>query len=113
MASVLIVEDNVVVAVMLEAMIRKIGYDVIGPCISEADAMTAIADDAPIYAVLDINLGGDETSFALADVLLQQGVKIAFSSAYAKGIVPEHLTSASFLPKPVSEADLRSFLTDV
>lgn len=110
MKTVMIVEDNMVVATMLDSMVQKLGHSVIGPCVSEEDAFAAIAVQTPSHAVLDINLGGDVTSFAIAEALQERGVIIAFSSAYSHYVVPENLSSAPFMPKPIKQSDLALFL---
>ena len=110
MNTVMIVEDNMVVATMLDAMVQKLGHTVIGPCVSEEDAFAAIADQTPSHAVLDINLGGDVTSFAVAEALQERGVKIAFSSAYSHYVIPENLALATFMPKPINQTSLETFL---
>lgn len=110
MKTVMIVEDNMVVATMLEAMVHKMGHTVIGPCVSQEDAFAAIADQTPSHAVLDINLGGDVTSFAVAEVLQERGVTIAFSSAYSQYVIPASLSAVPLMPKPIKQAELESFL---
>ena len=88
---ILLVEDNIIIALDAEDMLEKLGaahVDIVG---SVDEALRLIAVSLPSFAVLDINLGG-ETSFALASRLRPLGVPFCFATGYGEdaALPPEH-----------------------
>ena len=110
MPTTLVLEDNMVVATMLTAMIEKFGHAVMGPCVSEEDAQKLLVKETPTHAILDINLGGGKTSFAVARALIDRNVTVSFSSAYTPDELPDDLAGCTFMPKPITQDELKSFL---
>ncbi|MFG5380803.1 HWE histidine kinase domain-containing protein [Yoonia sp. R2-816] len=104
---VLIVEDNIIIGLDAETLLQRIGVEetIIVPGVAEAlEALTQADFD---FVVLDINLGA-ETSFPVADKLLEKEVPFVFASGYGK--VPdmaEKYADIPILTKPYDEAELR------
>lgn len=112
-AKVLLVEDSIVTALDTAETIRSWGFEVIGPCGGVDEAMALIAEQAPTVAVLDINLG-EEDSFPLADALRQRGIPFLFLSAYeARAILPPRFAEAVCLTKPFVPEQLSAALSRV
>ncbi|MBN9320332.1 MAG: response regulator [Caulobacterales bacterium] len=102
---VLVVEDEALVAMLVEDMLTDLGCTVVGP-LADLDEALAIVGDAEIdCAVLDVNLGG-KPIFPVADALKARGVPFAFASGYGEAGVREDHRSAPVLQKPFREADL-------
>ena len=104
--SVLIVEDEVLVAWDEAQAVEDAGYDVIGPAHDLSSAMNLARESNPAVAVLDINLG-DVTVFPLAEYLERSGVPFAFVTADLQH--PELRNRYAKFPrltKPISEKDL-------
>ena len=84
---VLVVEDEALVAMLVEDELRGAGAEVIGPAPSVDDALRlveAIAADGGISAaVLDINLGGRHVA-PVADRLAALGVPFLFATGYGE-----------------------------
>lgn len=80
---VLLVEDEMLVAMVIEDSLRDLGYDVLGPAASVEEALHLIrAETGRIdAAVLDVNLGG-RPSFPVADLLAGAGVPVIFVTGY-------------------------------
>ena len=82
---VLVVEDEALVAMLVEDELRGAGAEVIGPAPSVDDALRlveAVAADGGISAaVLDINLGGRHVA-PVADRLAALGVPFLFATGY-------------------------------
>ena len=57
---VLVVEDEPMLALDLCQSIEGAGLRVLGPCLSYRDALAAIAQEPPRYAVMDLDLGGGD-----------------------------------------------------
>jgi CheY-like chemotaxis protein len=81
---VLVVEDEPLVAMMIEDMLTDLGYTVVGPAMQLADGLR-LAETAQFdAAVLDINLNGVR-SFPVADVLQARGIPFLFATGYGGG----------------------------
>ena len=103
--SILIVDDDYLIATELAQHLKLAGYDVVGPCSQVADARRLIADKRPDCAFLDINLGEGRTSFDFAEELETQGLPFAFITGYSS--LPEgekRFQDAGLLIKPVEPA---------
>lgn len=57
MSGILIVEDEGIVALNLEEMLTRLGYDVIGLAQSGNEALNLIESARPDAVLMDINLG--------------------------------------------------------
>lgn len=100
--TVLVVEDDFIVAYDMQMMLEEQGARVLGPASSLAEAQELLARERPTAAVLDVNLGG-EYVFPLAAELQAKDVPFVFATAYADndGLFPPTACSAPRLPKPV------------
>ena len=67
---VLLVEDNMIIALDTEETMLKLGVKTVRIASGVADALKAIEERAPDFALLDVNLGA-ETSFEIAEALTQ------------------------------------------
>ena len=83
MMRVLVVEDEPIVAMLLEDYLIELGHQVVGPVSTVADALALIAADAFDFAVLDVNLGG-ERSDAVAAALGAIGRPYIFATGYGR-----------------------------
>jgi CheY-like chemotaxis protein len=106
---VLVVEDEGLVALMLEDMVDDLGYEVAYSAASVTQALAWIeGGGAADLALLDINLGG-EPVFPVADALKARGVPFAFSTGYGESHDPRFL-EAPLLGKPIRVERLRAVL---
>lgn len=81
---VLVVEDEPLVAMMVEDMLMDLGCVVIGPAMQLSEGLR-LAETAEVdAAVLDINLNGDR-SFPIADLLEARGIPFLFATGYGGG----------------------------
>lgn len=102
---VLIVEDNALISMELEASLEGAGYNVVGRANSVVEALSVIATTEIDVAVLDVDLGG-ERSFPIADALSDKGVPYTFATGF-ETLTEEQGYTAPVLTKPVNEATLR------
>ena len=104
--TVLIVEDNMILAMEMEKMLAELGSvesDAHSDPETAAEAIDRIEFDA---AVLDINLGSSD-SFGLARILLKKQVPFVFVSGYDSSyVIPDELLAINRLTKPVTKAAL-------
>ena len=101
---VLLVEDETLVAMLLEDMIADLGGTVIGSASRVSRALEMVEDPscAIDLAVLDVNLGGEEV-FPVASALAERRVPFAFSTGYGNAGLPEAWRSRPTLQKPFTQ----------
>jgi CheY-like chemotaxis protein len=78
---VLLVEDEALVAMMVQECLAEFGYQVIGPICTASEAVAKAKDGRFEAAVLDINLG-DGAVYPVADILAARGVPFVFVTGY-------------------------------
>lgn len=108
---VLVVEDEMMVAMLIEDMLGDLGCETVGPVGRIEDAL-AIANEAAIdAAVLDVNLNGHET-YPVAEVLARRGIPFIFATGYGAGGLADRFSAAPALQKPFQERDLARLLAE-
>jgi CheY-like chemotaxis protein len=110
---VLIVEDETLIAMLLETMIADLGGAVVGSA-TRLDRALEIVRDPSIrvdLAVIDVNLGGEE-AFPVAEALAALGVPFAFSTGYGNSGLPPLWRSRPTLQKPFTEAQVSTILRE-
>jgi CheY-like chemotaxis protein len=111
-ARVLVVEDNLLIAMEVESLLRRCGCDVVGPVGSVDEALGAVREAGLAGAVLDINLGV-EHSWAVADFLDERGLPFILVSGYGEGAVPDRHKTRPLLSKPLSLDTLGKALREI
>ena len=107
---VLVVEDEMVVAMLLEDMLGELGCKVVAMAARLTDAMTAAATLELDAAILDVNLDG-QRSDALADMLAERGIPFLFSSGYGGQAIHERHRHRPLVGKPFSDGELAEALS--
>jgi PAS domain S-box-containing protein len=111
-AGILIVEDEIVVAVDIEERLRNIGYDVSGIVTSGGEAIERLGKNSIDLVLMDIGLKGDmdgiETARRIRD---KSAVPVIYLTAYSddKTLARAQVTEPyGYLLKPVNEKELHS-----
>lgn len=104
---VLLVEDNMIIALDTEENLRALGVPTVDVASSNDSALAIITNAPPAFALLDFNLGG-ETSEPIARALAQRGIAFAFASGYGEveAMAGDYPTRVGTLQKPYSKDDL-------
>lgn len=99
-ARVLVVEDEALIALVLQDMLEELGWEVVGPASTLAEART-LADDTESYdlALLDVRLNG-ETVFPVAERIVAAGRPIIFATGSGGDDLPSSIRASSVLGKP-------------
>jgi len=109
---VLVVEDEMMIAMLVEDMLAELGCAVVGPAhaldVALDLARTELRLDA---ALLDVNLGGQPV-YAVADALREKGVPAIFSTGYGDAGLREIDRGALVLQKPFRAGDLARALNE-
>ncbi|MDR9807332.1 HWE histidine kinase domain-containing protein [Rhizobium hidalgonense] len=107
--NVLLVENNLIIAMDGEDILRRLGGKVT-TAPSVAETMETLASQSFDLALLDVNLG-DETSFGIADRLAAEGVPFVFATGYGEGIAQANSHSdAPVLQKPYTMEGVTNIL---
>lgn len=108
---ILVAEDEMMLAMMLEDRLNASGYRVIKA--ARLAKCLELAESAQIdLAILDINLAGEE-SFPAAVVLRRRGIPFVFSSGYGDQDLPEAWRSEKILQKPYDSRQLTAALASL
>jgi len=105
---VLLVEDEMLVAMMMKDMLTDLGFSVVGPFSRTAEALPAATDSELEAAVLDINLNG-ELVYPVADALVARGVPVVFVTGYGAESIESRFAQVPVLQKPIERQVLESF----
>lgn len=102
----LIIEDNLIILMEMETTLREAGCHRIVSASNAADAYECLSEQSFDFAVLDINLSG-ENSFKIAEAIAVSGTAIVFVTGYGESYpLPDHLEHCQRLSKPVRRDDL-------
>lgn len=97
--TILLVEDEFLLALQLEDLLQSRGATVRGPYSKLDEAMEAARRDHFDFAILDINLNGTLV-YPLADDLLGRGIPFLFLTGYSLSNLPERFRGVTRLNKP-------------
>jgi len=102
---VLVVEDEFLVALLLEDQLERLGCRIGPTAATLAAAMHAVTAEGFDIAVLDVNLSG-ENSFPVAAALKARGTPFLFATGFGAAGVDPAFAGAPVLQKPYTEAQL-------
>ena len=102
---ILVVEDETMVALLMEDLLTDLGHEVAATAARLPEALD-FAHNAQIdFAILDVNLAG-AASFPVADVLAERGVPHVFATGYGSAGIEPPYSERIILHKPVRIAEL-------
>jgi DNA-binding response OmpR family regulator len=97
--SILIVEDEPLIAMMLEDFILSLGHEVSGSCDSVASALREIESSEFDLAILDVNLKG-ESVWPVAAALRKKGIPFVLATGGHVDPPPAEFASVPMIEKP-------------
>lgn len=111
---ILIVEDETMIAMLLEGMLLELGCVVAGVAVSVATALEMVGGLAvhADCALLDVNLGG-EAAFPVAAALCERQVPFAFVTGYGRSAIAQQYSGAPVLQKPFKREDLLALIGSI
>jgi DNA-binding response OmpR family regulator len=106
---VLIVEDEVLVAMLVEELLERMGYEVaaVSSHIEEALELARTLDVD--LAMLDINLNGKQ-SFPVAELLRERGIPFLFATGYGDSVPGSAFGDVPLVQKPFNRDALKAAL---
>ncbi|MBT4525309.1 MAG: response regulator [Deltaproteobacteria bacterium] len=110
-ARILIVENEVIIAIELENKLQNLGYEVTGKVDTGDDAIKKAEEDKPDLILMDIRINGDKDGIEAAEIIRNKfGIPVIFSTAY---LDEERIQRAKinmpfgYVLKPIQERDLK------
>jgi two-component system, response regulator PdtaR len=111
-ATVLIVEDEALVALDLALVLRDLGCVVLGPAADSAQALALLRQQRPDAVLLDLGLR-DGFALALVEALAAADVRYVLTTGYDCEQLEPALRHAPRLGKPFGQEELRQALLQV
>jgi CheY-like chemotaxis protein len=109
---ILLVEDENLVALLLEEMLAELGHTVVGPVARLKKGLEMAKSQIVDLAILDVNLDGEKT-YAIADALAGRGIPFVFSTGYGKESLGVPYCNRPTLQKPFQQEELERLLSEV
>ncbi len=101
---ILIVEDEILIALELESLLQDAGHEVVGIAASSDEALALGADLGPDLAFVDIHLADGPTGVEAARRLSREsGITVLFMTANAKRIPDDFVEAHGVIAKPYTE----------
>jgi CheY-like chemotaxis protein len=102
----LLVEDEYLIAEVMEGWLSQAGAEVLGPAPGVEQALELIEGQALDGAVLDVNLGRGRTAYPIADQLNEHGVPDLFATGDMRIIDDPRHQGYPRLNKPLARTEL-------
>ena len=108
---ILLVEDENLIALLLEDMLAELGHSVVGPVARLEKAREMAQREAIDLAILDVNINGEQ-AYPVAEALAARGIPFIFSTGYGRRSLPPRYRDRPTLPKPFQQQDLQTLLAE-
>src|SRR5665213_1343135 len=109
---VLLVEDENLIALLLEDMLAELGHTVIGPIARLNKALEIAQRDEFDIAILDVNINGGDT-YPIAEALAARDIPFVFSTGYGRNSLRAPYPDRPILQKPFQQDDLKKLFAEV
>jgi PAS domain S-box-containing protein len=103
--SIMLVEDEALVAMAVNDSLTSLGFSVIGPFSRVSDASRALRDRQIDAAILDVNLDG-EMVYSLAEILIARNIPFVFATGYGAESIEKRFEHIPVLQKPIEKNTL-------
>jgi CheY-like chemotaxis protein len=111
-SKILVVEDEVVIALRLEQMLTKMGYNVIGVSYSGEEALEKIRNLRPEIILMDIILPGKLDGIAIAEIVKSElNIPVIFLTAFSEDNIIERSEREEpfgYISKPFHDHEIKA-----
>lgn len=107
---ILIVEDEPLIAMMLEDFLDALDRQVAGCADNCTDAIALVGQGGIDAAILDVNLRGGETSWPIADALAAAGIPFLLATGGSGDMIAEDYRDRPVLSKPFTIGSVEAAL---
>lgn len=109
---VLVVEDEAMIAMLIEDMLTELGCAIIGPASNVRQAFAAIEQETFEAAILDVNLNGERT-LPVAEELRARNLPFLFATGYGAPGIDAGFRGEAMLTKPFTQSELERALRQI
>ena len=109
--SVLVVEDEMIVAMLMEDLLRSLGVKEVYIATDVKSALKLLETRPVDCAVLDLWVRDGDT-MAVADILVDKGIPFVFSSGSDAGAIAERHAARPLISKPFLDDDFKLIVLD-
>jgi len=109
---VLIVEDEAMIAGLIESILSGAGWSVVGPVATLERAVETIERERLDAALLDVRINGHD-AYAVADVLMRRGIPFVFISGFTRKQMPPGYRDCAHIAKPFTPQAILARLEEV
>ena len=102
---VLVVEDEAIIAALIENALVEGGCSVVGPVATLGAALETIEKTRIDAALLDISINGRNT-YPIADVLAGRGIPFIFVSGFTRKDLPHRYRHCAHVAKPFAPSTI-------
>jgi len=102
---ILLVEDELLVAMTVEDILRSEGCVIVGPIPRVEPALKAAREEPLDAAILDVNLAGERVD-SIAKALAERKIPFVFTTGYDRSMLPAEHADRPALAKPFRPAQL-------
>ncbi len=103
---ILVVEDEMMVAMLMEDMLQDLGHLPVGPAARLEAGMEMASSEILDLGILDVNLAGVK-SFPIANLLTARGIPLIFATGYGRNGLDDLYPGVPVIAKPFSMANLQ------
>jgi DNA-directed RNA polymerase specialized sigma24 family protein len=111
--SVLIIEDEPLISMQLEDLVRSLGHEVCGMAATRSQAQQIVAETTPGLVLADIQLADGSSGLdAVDDILKIESVPVIFITAYPERLLTGDRPEPTYLvTKPFQESTVRAAIS--
>lgn len=112
-ARVLIIEDEPIIAMDIETIVRDLGHEVTGVAVTRDEAVALAMDDRPGLVLADIQLADDSSGIdAVKDILSEFQVPVIFITAFPERLLTGERPEPTFLiTKPFQRSTVKAAIS--
>ena len=112
-ARVLIIEDEPIIAMDIETIVRDLGPDVTGVAVTRDEAVALAREDRPGLVLADIQLADDSSGIdAVKDILSEFQVPVIFITAFPERLLTGERPEPTFLiTKPFQRSTVKAAIS--
>lgn len=106
---ILLVEDEAMIAMLLEKIVQSLGVTVLGPVGRLSDALEIAQSQEFDGAILDVTIRGGYV-YSVAELLMTRGIPFVLATGYEAKHLPANLRGQRLLRKPYSTGEITDAL---
>ncbi|MFC3713391.1 response regulator [Sphingoaurantiacus capsulatus] len=110
---VLIIEDEPIIAMDIEGIVRDLGHEVVGIAVTRDEAVQMATDERPGLVLADIQLADDSSGIdAVKDILQNFSVPVIFITAFPERLLTGERPEPTFLiTKPFQRSTVKAAIS--